>query len=155
DEIARRNRLRLLPMKKQAAFLILLCDRMMPNAQQFGRDTGFSISIASDCIEKAWKFLSGDISCDYKSLSERCLQNAPDTDDYKHEFTSATLDTVLSVSNLMNFLHAPDIDLIIASITLAFDTIYLFIPTDDANSDSEIIKHPLMQQELVREEDDF
>ncbi len=155
DEVALRNRLIALSSWKQAAFLTLLCDRMMPNARQFSRDTGFSISICSECLEKAWEYLSDGARANYQVLSERCLENAPDMDEFTHKFASAALDAVLSVSKLMSFLQQPNIDLIVEAVTLAFDTIYLYIPTTDASSDDEIIKHPLMQQELKREEDDL
>ncbi len=58
DEDNLRQRLCALSIPKQLAFMLLLCERMMPQLLEFARSTGFGIGIYLECLDRVWLFLA-------------------------------------------------------------------------------------------------
>jgi len=161
DEKKLDRRLRALPSLKQLAFLLLLCERMMPEFRRFARDTGFDLTVYIDCLEKGWEYFGGEASPHvYEALAKACIESAPDTEEFDHPLTSAALDAALSISYLMTFLLDHSVNHIVDVAGLARDTVALFVENTEAVhpyslSLDRVAQHRLMQQELKRQEEDL
>jgi uncharacterized protein YjaG (DUF416 family) len=163
DKASLSYRLSSLSARKRLAFMLLLCERMMPGFQKFGADTGFDLSIHHECLEKGWAYLGGNPNPEsYEELAERCLESTPDTEDYQHILTSAALDTALSVRNLMLFLSDHNTYPIVESAGFACDTMFMWVekrtpvPAQSVHEAMEmVLRDPLVQQELSRQAEDI
>jgi uncharacterized protein len=146
---------------KQLAFALLVFERMLPCLSVFSKDTGLDDSYCLQARESAWKALEGKESGSRQSLSEACLKNAPDTEDYSHELTSSALNTALAMRDILEFAMGGPTDLIVDVATLAKDSIYLYLTSletavvSSAEQDERIASHPLMRQEMLREAEDI
>jgi uncharacterized protein len=155
------RRLKALSSLKQVAFLLFLCQRMMPEFRRFARDTGFDLTVYSDCLAEGWEYLGGKAGGrNYETLAKACLDSAPDTENFDHLLTSAALDTALSISYLMSFLADHDVDHIVDAAGLARDTVALFVQWIEAVhpyslSLDKVAGHRLVQRELKRQEKDL
>jgi uncharacterized protein YjaG (DUF416 family) len=163
DKAALTSGLSVLPLEKQTAFGILLCERMMPGLSKFAADTGFSTTIYRECLDYAWKYLETNNLVDvvdYRLVSEICLRSAPDTEKYTHPLTSSALNCALSLEHLMSFLSDHDVTHILDIVDLAADTVFLFVQRNNscqplALDIENAMEHPLMQAEFGREDDDI
>jgi uncharacterized protein YjaG (DUF416 family) len=151
-----------LPRKKQIAFALLVFERMLPSLTAFSKDTGFDDSCYLRARDAAWSVLQNSPDRDIdQSLNEACLNNAPDTDAFSHELTSHALNAALAMSDTLEFIldHRPDHIVYVS--TLATDSVHLYLsrlsPSVVSSSveDKKIAEHPLMQQELSRQEEDI
>src|SRR5437879_12670076 len=120
DELAMRRKLEALSEPKQLAFLLLLCERMMPGFRKFGADTNFGISRYQECLENGWLSLGEQ---PHRSISEEeaeeCYRSAPDTERFDHTLTSAAVNAPLSLGLLMSFLSEGNLDNIVEAAGLA------------------------------------
>jgi uncharacterized protein len=154
DSTALNNRLESLSTRKQLAFLLFLCERMMPGLRKFGMDNGFDVSIYEYCLRIGWAWLEGTpVAANYEELSERCLNNAPDPEAFNHSLTSAALDAALSIGTMLSFLSDKKTDHVIEVAELARDTIALYVQQTNSNPPISltvdcVMSHHLMQQEL-------
>lgn len=150
-----------LSISKKLAFMLLLCERMMPAFKKFSADTGFDISRYQECLEQGWVYLNDKSHlAGYEEASQECYENAPDTEEFDHLLTSAALNAALSIGLLMGFLSDHNIDHIVEAAGLALDTVALYAQAAEAVSSlspsfDEVMQHPLVQQELVRQEEDL
>ena len=122
------------------------------------------MSLALVCLEIGWNSL-GNLSRDtsYKLLAERVFESAPDTEDFRHELTSAALDATLCIGSLMSFVSDRNLDHAIESAGLMRDTVDLYVQKDlyaqeiilTILMEENIISHPLMQRELSSQADDL
>ncbi len=152
-----------LPQKKQLAFALLIFERLLPRLTAFCKDTGVDCSCCLKAQEAAWSALEtgGKRSALYRSLNKACLNNAPDTEDFTHELTSDALNAFLAVSEIMQFALDGSFDHIAYVSTLAKDSVFLYVgDLEPALVTTQervnwISAHPLMQQELRRQEEDI
>ncbi len=156
-----RQRLCALPIPKQLAFMLLFCERMMPQRLAFARSTGFGIGIYRECLDRGWLFLVGRREPGgYESWAKICVDNSPDTEDFQHSLTSAALDATLSIADLMSFLSDSNIDHIIEAAGWARDTAFMYVEGtehyDSTKVGLEQIDHyPMVQRELRRQLEDL
>ena len=154
---ALREALSALSMPRQVGFMLLLCERAMPPLRKFSVDTGFDMSLSLECLDIGWNSL-GNLSREtsYKLLAERVYESAPDTEDFRHDLTSAALDATLCIGSLMSFVSDRNFDNVVQSATWMCDTVHLYVGTIDPTILFEnIINHPLMQRELSSQADDL
>jgi hypothetical protein len=152
-----------LPQKKQLAFALLIFERLLPRLTAFCKDTGVDCSCCLKAQKAAWSALetSSKRSALYRSLNKACLKNAPDTENFTHELTSDALNAFLAVSEIMQFMLDGSSDHIAYVSTLATDSVDLYVsqlePVLVATREREdwIASHPLMRQELRRQEEDI
>jgi len=144
--------------KKQLAFALLVFERMLPSLVAFSKDTGFDDSCYLQAKDVAWATLqNGPVD---RSLSEACLKDAPDTEDYSHELVSYALNAALAMNDIMEFTQDGCADHITSVSTLAGDSLYLYLSSledsvvSSPEEDSQIASHPLMQEEHRQEEAD-
>lgn len=143
---------------KQLAFGLLVFERMLPSLVTFSRDTGFDDSCCLKATGAAWSALQGgrDDVLD-PPLSEACLKNAPDTEDFSHQLTSSALNAVLAISDIVEFALDGHLNRITNVSTLATDSVYLYLSSleppmaSSSGQEERISSHPLMQQELRQE----
>lgn len=161
NEPAMRRRLEALSEPKQLAFMLLLCEGMMPEFRRFGTETNFRVSRYQECLENGWLSLEEKL---YRSEPERaskeCFENAPDTEKFDHPLTSAALNAALSIGLLMNFLSDGNENHIVEAAELARDTVALNVQATESippyTLDSkQVMEHPLVQQELKRQAEDL
>jgi uncharacterized protein YjaG (DUF416 family) len=161
NEPALKGSLDRLPEAGQLAFMLLLCERMMPGLSKFANDTGFDASRYRKCLDDAWSYLSGQpLRSEPGKLAEACLDGAPDTEEFDHPLTSVALSAALATAALMRFLSERNVDHAVAAATLAFDTATLYAEDLAPNrplssSHDETIRQPLVQQELQRQAEDL
>lgn len=146
----------------RVAFMLLLCERMMPQLHGFAKSTGFDLSLYSKCLEQGWAYLGEKASSiGYERLAQACFDSAPDTEQFSHVLTSAALDTALSIGYLMTFLSDHNIDHAVDVAGLARDTVAMYVDRmEEAASpfslSLEVVnRNPLVQRELQRQEDDL
>jgi uncharacterized protein YjaG (DUF416 family) len=161
NESATRRKLEALSEPKQLAFMLLLCERMMPAFRKFGADTNFGVSRYQECLENGWLSLDKQPHrSKHVEASEECYKNSPDTEKFDHPLTSAALNAALSVGLLMSFLSDGNVNHIVEAAGLARDTMALYVQSAEAIpphslSSKDIMKHPLVQQELKRQAEDL
>lgn len=146
---------------RQLAFMLLLCERMMPALNRFAVETNYDISLYRRCLDDAWSCLAGigNLS-NYGELAEECLDSAPDTEEFNHPLISAALNAALSVAGMMSFLADDNVDHVVEAAGLASDTVALYAQDVAATPPrslgfQEIMGHPLMKQELQQQLDDL
>jgi uncharacterized protein YjaG (DUF416 family) len=138
-----------LPKEKKLAFMLVLCERLIPAMDQFARETGHDGAIFRECLDKAWCHLAGNGGAfNWSKLSQQCLRRVPDTEDIDHPLTSEALDAALAIEAMVSFLADGDIDHVIEARDLARDTATFCA----RNIDGEDV---LMQQELQRQVKDL
>ena len=145
--------------KKQLAFALLIFERMLPGLTAFSKDTGFDDSCYLKAKDAAWAALqNGAID---QALNEACLNGAPDTEEFSHELTSYALNAALAMSDVVEFTLDEKADHIAYILTLVGDSLHLYLSSlepsvvSSPEKDSRIAKHPLMEQEQRRQDDDI
>jgi uncharacterized protein YjaG (DUF416 family) len=145
--------------KKQLAFALLVFERMLPGLIAFSKDTGFDDSCYLQAKDAAWGALQNS-TVDQK-LNQACIGNAPDTEKFSHDLTSYALNAALAISDTLEFIvdHRPDHIAYVS--TLATDSVHLYLSSLSQSvvsfplEDKKIAEHPLMRQELGRQEEDI
>jgi uncharacterized protein YjaG (DUF416 family) len=161
NESALRRSLDKLPQAGQLAFILLICERLMPALEKFAGETGFRSARYRQYLNDAWRQLSGkSADSEYPQLAQACLDGAPDTENFDHMLTSAALSAALAVSALMSFLADHKVDHAVEAGRLAFDTSALYAESAVKSgprslSYDEMIELPLVQEELKRQADDL
>lgn len=153
-----RNRLHALSDLKRLAFLLACAERMYPNYLAFHRHHGWgepqSIRRSLDLI---WLRLEGaDVSDGASELLTEVEKVTPDTEDFDSLYVSPALDAAVVASILLESVGAISVEKILEGLTLATDTIDMYvqeldqIPPSAEDLESRIDSHPLMQKELRR-----
>jgi uncharacterized protein YjaG (DUF416 family) len=160
EAVLKRN-LGSLSRDKQLAFALLLCDRMKPALDKFASETSFNGAVYQACLDNAWLHLAGNTSLsNYREMAEKCLDAAPDTEEFDHPLTSEALNEALSIAATMSFLADHSVDYIVEAARLARDTASFHAQEVGATPPlslvfKEIMAHPLVQQELQRQRADL
>jgi uncharacterized protein YjaG (DUF416 family) len=82
-EFQLKQRIGHLSKRKQVALALLLCERMVPALNKFAKETGFDSSVYREHLDDGWHSLDqGTSSSNYGEAAKRCLDHAPDTEDY-------------------------------------------------------------------------
>ncbi|HZR64794.1 MAG TPA: DUF416 family protein [Terriglobales bacterium] len=147
---------------KRLAFALLIFERMLPRLIAFSNDTGFDNSCYLNARDAAWVALQcNGIDHIDQSLTQACLNNAPDTEAFSHNLTSYALNAALAIGDILEFIVDGRTDHITYISTLATDSIYLYLSglssavVSSSHEGEEIAQHVLMQQEVQRQEDDI
>jgi uncharacterized protein len=145
--------------QKQLAFALLVLERMLPSLITFAKDTDFDASCYLEAKKAAWEALQ--TSTVDEALNQVCMESAPDTENFSHDLTSYALNAALAMSDILEFALDGRTDHIKQVLTLARDSIYLYLSSVDSSvvssreKENRIAEHPLMQQEQRREEHDI
>lgn len=149
------NRVVLLDPWKQVAFMVICCERMVPNFYAFNQQSGFgSPEVLRNALSSAWEWIERDEVFDLGSLRENVEQQAPDTETYSSSFTSAALDAANSVATVLDAIERFNPSHVRAVIELARDTVDMWVQekedmdANDPQLEEKILLHPLMQKEM-------
>ena len=163
DRAELEKKLRTLPQWKQAAFALAACERLFPLFVTFSRSTSWGDpDVLRRALDLAWDSLSrnGHPNQLQRAASEAEAQ-APDTEDFSSEYTSAALDAALSTGNLMRLLERFEPNLVLEIAQAAFDTAYLLASVNPCASvvtpagHQEILTTPIVQDELAAQTSDI
>lgn len=163
DEHRLLSQLQLLPGWKQVAFMVLCCERMIPNFDRFSKEAGFGdAAVLRIALDVAWRWLETDqLPMDLDSLRSACEEQAPSTEDFRSEFTSAALDAANAVATVLDALERWSASNAAEVAALARDTVDLYVQAsrnlDPASPsfEADILADPLMQTELRRQREDL
>jgi uncharacterized protein YjaG (DUF416 family) len=157
DPVDSERRINSLPNWGQLAFGVLLLERAMPNYLCFEAETGSGGGAMLRAVSaKIWGILErSPVSNVFSSItSTSCEQISPDTEKFSSSYTSSALDAVVIACNLLDYAHAPQVNLLVEAAGLRRDSIDLFLQQEQRmeSSDPEIemrlLHYPLMQEEL-------
>jgi uncharacterized protein YjaG (DUF416 family) len=148
----------------QRAFGALCCERLLPNYVAFQNEVkwGDSRPLRS-ALDLVWRgFLGQAVSQDeIKRLAAVCEALAPSSDDFDALRTASAEDACFAICSLLDHLITPDVGRVVQTAVYATDSIDLFVQEieelepSDRNLELIILKHPLMQRELLRQKDDL
>ena len=162
---ALKSRLKKLDSKKQLAFGVLCCERMLPNYSVFQRDTGYGDTIS---VRKALNFLWTHLqqtsslgALDIKMAIELCESVIPDSEDFTSLYVTSAQDVCFAVCSLLDFLLENDVNKILQTAVYATDSIDLYVQEiegmdpNDPQLEQKILLHYLMQLELAKQKEDI
>ena len=156
DEGLLKQKLDKLEFWKQIIFLLVICQRMIPNFRAFSRETGFTgEQILNSLLNKAWNNLSAGIIFDNLSKEADIAESlAPDTEDFDSILVSSALDAAVATSLLMKSFCDGETNTIVTGAALIRDSVDMYVQVIedmDPNSvdiEMQILSHELMQNEL-------
>ncbi|NUQ77789.1 MAG: DUF416 family protein [Polyangiaceae bacterium] len=159
-----RNMLSKLRVHQQLALGAACCERMLPSYEAFVQEVGWGdIAPLRRALDAVWK------ACEEKPLSNlelrdllsQCEMCAPNSEDFDSLYTSLAQDAAFAICALLDFLFDGDLNRIVSVFQMATDSVDLIVQERegmdprDSFRESKILKHPLMQQELVRQRRDI
>lgn len=162
------SRLQELPYAKQLAFAAACCERAYPNYLRFFqlvRWGGPAILRAS--LDRVWDVIENATlaSDDIEELEQKCEVVTPDLDDFSAAEVdleaAAAQEATFMVRLLLQFCRDNQVSYALRIATFAADTIDMYVQTigkldpADPQLDGKIAQHPLMLQEVCKQEDDL
>lgn len=164
DKFQLTKQLEILPDWKRVIFMLLCCERMLPNYGRFSKETGFGdASVLRNALDVAWTWVeSGDVPKDLEVLRKACEGQAPDTEgDFESDCTSAALDAACAAATVLDAIEVPSVSLALDVATFSFDTVYMFVSNmQDLDpvvriSEDAILADPIIQNELCCQQKDL
>jgi uncharacterized protein len=161
------SELRRLPHSQQLAFAAACCERAYPNYLRFFQLTGWGEPAALRAsLDMSWDFIENPtpVLNEIRELEQKCLIITPDLDDFSSPEVdveaAAAQEAAFMVRLLLQFCGDPQVSYALRIATLARDTLDLYIQTIDSidpadpDLDNKIAHHPLMLQEMCKQESD-
>lgn len=140
------------------------CERMLPNFRAFVCETKWGdVSPLRLALDYAWD-VGGGRDADsgiLRQLLERCEACVPVSDEFRSEIVSYAQDAALAVCGLIDFLLAGEVDALVGVLSYSIDSVDCFVQElegmspQDRDLERKILRHPLMQQELLRQRRDL
>lgn len=163
DEDRLRESLSGLEPWRQIAFMVLCCERMLPNYERFAAESGFGdVQPLREAVEAAWTWLESDRkAAGLARLRATVERQAPNTEEFASAFTSAALDAANAVATLLDAVERPDNAAPVEVACLARDTVDIYVQESGnlypnrPDFEQQIQRHELMQAELLRQHDDL
>lgn len=148
---------------KRVTFMALACERMLPNYNRFTADSDFGdSSVLRRGIDLVWSWLeSNQVPDDISALHAQVEQQAPNTESFSSQFTSAALDAANAVASVLDAVRMPERTDAFEVASLARDTVDLYVQEiedlnpNDPGFEDVIRRHPLMQAEIRRQHEDL
>lgn len=149
---------------QQLAFGAGCCERMLPNYESFVEDANWGdVAVLRRALDLVWQACEGTElgKVELRQTLAQCERYAPDSEDFTSVYTSLAQDAVFSICALIDFLLDGDLSSVVSVPRFSTDSVDLFVqeqermdPTDPSR-EQKILEHPLMQQELLREQRDL
>lgn len=114
-------------------------------------------------LDAAWKTCEGKPigEAELQEMLAQCEQCAPESELFESLYTSPAQDATFAICALLEFMMRPDIDRIVSIPRFSSDTVDLIVQEQenmdplDLMREHKILRHPLMQQELIRQQRDL
>jgi hypothetical protein len=146
---------------KKLAFLILLFDRMLPELCSYFLASRRDFSVIQKARERFWRCLSGDeTSASWGELRETILDTLPDMDDDGSLPAQLALYAGLVAADIAGLAEDGQDSHVTEPLAYALGSIDAKVSSEmqvfvhDRAIEQAIMKHPLMQKERKREEQD-
>ncbi len=149
---------------QQLAFGASCCERMLPNYEMFVREVNWGdVGPLRRALDTVWNACERTYprEAQLRDLLAQCEQCAPDSEDFTSLYTSLAQDAVFAICALIDFLLDRNVDRIVSVGRFSTDSIDLFVQEreemdpQDPLREQKLLKHPLMQQELARQQRDL
>jgi uncharacterized protein YjaG (DUF416 family) len=149
-----------LPFQHQLVFTSLCCERLIPNYMEFTRIEGWGdFRILRETLDWIWhSSINGDLSTvQVKRLIQLCEKEIPDTEEFESIYVSFALDVANAIVETLKFIEDREFLHIVDIASLCRDTVDMFIQEEndmdytDPEFEQKILRHPLMVNELQRQ----
>lgn len=166
DSAEVKSKLEALPDRNRLASAWACCTRMLPNYARFQSEAeGWgNAAPLRQALAAVWRAATAGeaiTESGRQALLSSCEAAAPNSDDFDSLYTSSAQDMVFATCSLLDYLGDPDLERLVNSARYPTDSIDLYVQESEEMSPSDpqlerkILRHPLMQQELLRQERDF
>lgn len=164
DHARTRAALARLQIHQQLAFGAACCERMLPNYETFRREVGWGDAAPlRRALDDLWLVCEGEAppETELRDRLSQCETCAPDADAFESLHVAAAQDAVLAICAVLDFVLDHDLDRLVSTPQLATDSVDLVVQeredmdSADPRLEQKIVAHPLMQQELVRQQRDL
>jgi uncharacterized protein len=156
--------LRQMPWARQLAFAASCCERAFPNYVVFSGQAGWGDpAVLRQSLDKTWRFVEGEPfpEDEIRKLKQRCEAATPDADDFESVVVGPGQEAAFCVHLLLDFCLERDRRSAVRISTWVRDTIDSYvqhlenIDTADPEREQRIEGHPLMREELERQQSDL
>ncbi len=139
-------------------------ERMLANYETFVREVGWrDAGPLRNALDAAWASCEGEdpLEIELREMLASCENCAPDSEDVTSLYTSAAQDTAFAICALLEFLLDRDVAHIASGARFSTDSVDLIVQEREAMDprdplrERKILEHPLMQQELMRQQRDL
>ncbi len=149
---------------QQLAFGAACCERMLPNYDTFVREVGWrDAAPLREALDTAWEFCESQRlpGAELREMLSKCEECAPESENFTSLYISSAQDAVFAICSLLDFLLDTDAAHIVNVARFSTDSVDLIVQEREAMDprdllrERKILEHPLMQQELVRQQRDL
>ena len=164
NEVGMQRVIAALETHQRLAFGAACCERSLPNYLAFSKEVGWgSMAPLRKALEITWLACEGMHPPDelVREVLVGCEAVIPESEDFESLYTSSALDAAVSVCGLLDFLLTGDSDHVVSAARHSTDSIDLIVQErasmdpQDPDLEYKILVHPLMQQELRRQQRDL
>jgi hypothetical protein len=155
------QRLMSFPPAKRLALLLLLYERMIPALFSFRLTEGLDVSVFQEAGEKFWRSLTeGARPVSWGVLRDDILSATPDSEDFGSLEASFALNAALVAADIAGFLEDGQDAHIVEPMQYVLNSLdaYVLDPIEgligDKSMNQFVERHPLVQKEKRREEED-
>jgi len=162
------GRLGALPPGHRTAFAASCCERLLPNYAAFSLAEGWGRpETLRGALDEVWSILGGRPAREeaIRSLVERCVEVAPDTEDFQSLFVSAAGDAAAAVAYTLESCLDGDAGKAAMVGRLSIETLYQYlmrvndpltgVHAVDTDFEGQMLKAPLMLAELDKQDHDL
>jgi uncharacterized protein YjaG (DUF416 family) len=146
---------------KKLSFVILLCDRMMPELNSYFLSSGRNLVLFQSASKRFWQLLSGDETfASWDELKEQLLDLLPDSEDDGSLAAQFARNAGLVAADIAGLAEDGHNSHVIEAVGYAIESIDAKVSDEmrvfihNRAIEQAILEHPLMQKERQREEDD-
>jgi uncharacterized protein YjaG (DUF416 family) len=154
-----------LPSESRLAFAAACAQRCIANYATFFRETHWGNPQAVEsALHQVWRWCLGESqppTQHIRALADQLEDLAPDAEDFTSLFVSSAQDAVFAVCCLLDYCCDKDVTRLVEATRYATDSIDLYVQEvleldpQDPLLEAKILAHPLMQQELERQNRDM
>jgi len=148
--------LKTLSHRGRAAFAASCCERMLPAYVVFSNEVGWgNPAVLRTSLDAIWHFgQGGEVEpIAILGLAQECEREIPDTEQFSHLLTSASLDASAGIWEALHCLVDGEPGRADAVGAMATDTVLMYVRVVEHLDSQAAEAHPLVKQERERQED--
>jgi uncharacterized protein YjaG (DUF416 family) len=150
------------PRIKKLAFLILVCERMLPELRSYLHSSGRDFVLIEAARKKFWQLLSGDeTSVSWDELTEKLLDLLPDSEDDGSLAAQFARNAGLVAADIAGLAEDGRNSHVVEAVGYAIESIDAKVSDEmrvfiyNRAIEEAILEHPLMRREGQREQEDI